>query len=289
MIRKSSLVAGMKYKIVADSSADVLSLTQVAFSNVPLHIVVGEQEFVDDENVDLKKMQEALTKHKGKTSTACPGPEDWITSFGGAENVFCVTITSGLSGSHASAQVAKQMYEETNPGKCVYIIDSLSAGPEITLIVEKLQEMILAEEEPQEIYRKIIEYKKRTHLYFSLASLDNLAKNGRVSPILAKGVGLLNIRIVGKASDVGQLQSLDKCRGQKKGFQSIIKHMKEHEYADGKIIISHNNNTSGAEELKQMIVEEFGKFRGYIHETRALCSYYAEPGSLLIGFEANLK
>ena len=57
---------------------------------------------------------------------------------------------------------------------------------------------------------------------------------------------------------------------------------------DGKIIIAHNNNEAGALELKKLIENTFGIFNGTIQKTRALCSYYAEPGSLLIGFEASL-
>ena len=43
---------------------------------------------------------------------------------------------------------------------------------------------------------------------------------------------------------------------------------------------------TGAEELSKLIEDEFGLFNGKINKTRALCSYYAEPGSILIGFEA---
>ena len=79
----------MKYKIVADSSSNLTSLKQVPFSSVPLHIIVGDRNFVDDENVDINDMQETLKAYKGTTSTSCPSPQDWINAFGDAEAVFC--------------------------------------------------------------------------------------------------------------------------------------------------------------------------------------------------------
>ena len=41
-----------------------------------------------------------------------------------------------------------------------------------------------------------------------------------------------------------------------------------------------------AQQLKMRIEELFGTFNDVIHPERALCCYYAEPGSVMIGFEA---
>lgn len=276
----------MNYKIVADSSANILSLDHTAFSSVPLHILVGDHEFIDDQNIDLDAMQNALNTFKGKTSTSCPSPGDWQAAFGDAETIFCVTLTSELSGANSSANIAKQLYEGKYPERKVYILDTLSTGPEMVLIIEKLQQLILLDLSAEQIYEKICEYMKQTHLYFSLASVANMAKNGRVNPLLAKGIGMLGIKIVGKASDTGTLQPLDKCRGDKRAIRCLVDHMKSLGYQGGKVIIAHNSNLSGAEALKDFITKEFGTFHGYIHETKGLCSYYAEPQSIMLGFEA---
>lgn len=280
----------MKMKIVSDSACDILTLDKVPFTVVPLHIIVGEQDFSDDADVDVLEMQNALFLHKGKTSTTCPSPGDWVDAFEDYDVVFCTTITGGLSGSNSSANTAKGIYEGDHPGRKVYVIDSLSTGPEITLLIQMLRDLIVAGLSHEEIYTQIIAYQKTTHLYYSLASLDNLARNGRVNPILAKGIGMLGIRIVGKASDEGTLESTDKVRGDKKAIPCLIKHMANCGYIDGKVIIGHNNNYAGALLLKEAIVESFGfdntKDKIQVQETRALDSYYAEPHSLLIGFEA---
>ena len=195
----------MNYKIVTDSSANVLEIEGMDLGVVPLHVIVGEDDFVDNASLDLAKMQEALTSYKGKTSTACPGPQDWMQAFDGADVVFCITITSKLSGAYVSAKIAKDMYENDNEGKKVYVIDTLSTGPEMILIIEKIKELMEEDKSPDETYDSIMQYMKKTHLYFSLGSVDNLAKNGRVNPLLAKGINLLGIKLVGRASDEGTL------------------------------------------------------------------------------------
>lgn len=276
----------MKYIIVSDSSSNMYSNnSDVAFSSVPLHVIVGQEDFADIEGTSTDSMQNALKNYKGKTSTSCPNTDEWINAFGtDADVVFCVTITSVLSGSYASANAAKEIYEEMYPNKKVYVVDSLSTGPEVALIIEKLNELILAKKAPHDIFNEVENYKEHTHLFFSLASLNNFARNGRINPILAKGIGILGVRIIGKALE-GNLKPLGKARGDSRSISRLIDHMKECGYKNGKIIIAHSGNPEGAIELKKHIEEQFGHFNGYIQENRILCSYYAEPMSLLLGFE----
>lgn len=276
----------MNYKIVSDSSANLIKHDKVNFATVPLHIIAADKIFVDDKYLNTNAMQKYLAAYKGKSSTSCPNTHEWIEAFGDADAVFCVTITSNLSGAYASAKIAASMYESENPSRKVYVIDSLSTGPEMVLIINKLTELIEAQLSPEEIYEKICDYQKKTHLYFALSSLDNLAKNGRINSIIAKGIGILGIKIVGKASDVGTLQPMDKCRGDRRAYTALISHMKKLNYNNGRVIISHTNNQSGANEMNELIKSELGFDNTIIMENRGLCSFYAEPGSILVGFEA---
>ena len=272
-------------KIVADSSANLMGLQEISFDVAPLKIITAEKEFVDDRNLDLEAMIDFFSIYKDKSQTSCPNPEDWLKAFGDAEDIFCVTITSGLSGSYNAACIAKNMYEEANPDRRVYVIDSLSAGPELTLIVEKLEELIRQGKTYEEICTVMPDYARKTGLLFMLESLNNFAANGRVSPAVAKIAGVLGIRIVGKASDVGTLEPTDKCRGEVKSLTTILKHLKEHGLKDGKVQIAHCRNETAAQTLKQMIAAELPNVTVKIGKNLGLCSYYAERGGLLVGYE----
>lgn len=275
----------MNYKIVADSSSDVLTLDSVPFANVPLVIHAGEKTFVDDENCNVSAMTEYMLTYKGKSSTACPGTQDWLDAFGDAENVFCVTLTSGLSGSYNSARIAAEEYMAAHPGRRVHVVDTLSAGPELRLVVEKLQELILAKTPFDEIVTEIETYHKRSFLVFSLQSLHNFVANGRVSPALGALVGLLGIRVVGKASEQGTLEPLSKVRGDKKALNEIVRIMKELGWKGGRVRIAHNENAAMADSLVSALRAVYDKLDVAIERCRGLCSYYAEKGGLLVGFE----
>ena len=206
-------------------------------------------------------------------------------TFGDAEDVFCVAITSGLPGSYNAACVAKEMYETEHPSRRVFVIDSLSAGPELTLLVEKLEELIVAGKSFEEICAYMPEYQKKTGLLFMLESLNNFAANGRVSPAVARIAGVLGIRIVGKASDAGTLEPTDKCRGEEKSLKTILKHLKESGLKTGKVILAHCLNESAANTLKNMIETDLPGVAVKICKNLGLCSFYAEKGGLLVGFE----
>lgn len=276
-----------KIKIVADSSADMLELERVAFCSAPLKIRTDEKEFVDNKNLNVREMVDYLSEYKGKSSTSCPNSGDWLAAFDDAEEVYCVTITATLSGSYNAAVLAKQIYEEMYPERKVFVLNTLTAGSEIRLIIEKLEELILADDDFDTICQSITEYSKNTGLLFVLESLKNLANNGRVSPLVAKMAGILGIRLVGKASDKGDLEPLNKCRGEGKALSTIIEHLKELGFKTGKVRIAHCFNPDAANKLKDLILKEFGNVDINIFECMGLCSFYAEKGGMLIGFEKN--
>ena len=274
-----------KMKIVADSSANVLKLKSVPFAAAPMKIIATGKEFVDDGALNVDTMLRWFERYKGRSQTSCPNPSDWLEAFGDAEDIFCVTITSGLSGSYNSACIAKQIYEAEYPGRRVYVLDSLSAGPELTLFLEKLEDCIRQGMSYEQICQAIESYTKQTGLLFMLESLKNFAANGRVSPAVAKLAGMLGIRIVGRASDAGTLEPMDKCRGQAKSLETILAHLKQFGLSQGKVCIAHCKNPTAANELKQMIQADLPQTKVSITECRGLCSYYAELGGLLVAYE----
>ena len=278
----------MSIRIIADSAANVFSLADVDFDHVPLKIVTTQAEYVDDPQLDVEQMVDEIQKTKGRSGTSCPNVHEWLEAFRGAARVFAVTITSNLSGSYAAAAQAARDYEEENPEAQVCVIDTLSAGPEMRLIAERLRERVLAGDSFESIKDSIKSYLSHTHLLFSLESLTNLARNGRCSPALAKIAGVLGIRLVGAASDHGTLEPLHKCRGEKKAIETIFHEMKERGFAGGKVRIAHCFNLEAATKLKEMILSAYDGSDIQVEPCTGLCSFYAERGGMLIGYEDGL-
>ena len=275
----------MKIKIVADSSANMYTLDGgVEFACAPLTIRTDEREFVDNESLNVLEMVDYLSKYKGKSGSACPGVGDWLDVFGDADEIYCVTIISSLSGSYNAAITAKAQYEEDNPGKKVFVLDSVSAGPEPKLLVEKIRDLVLEGKDFDTVCKEVVEYKeKRSCLLFCLESLKNLANNGRTSHAVAALCSVVGIRVVGDVKD--GLHPTDKCRGEKKAIATLFKNMKTKGYIGGTVIIDQCYNENAANALKNLIQAEFANAKVRIEKTLGLCSFYAEKGGLMIGFE----
>ena len=118
-----------------------------------------------------------------------------------------------------------------------------------------------------------------------LKSLKNLANNGRVSHTVAAVASILGICLTGKASDEGTLEPLNKVRGEKKAIATLIKNMIDNGFKGKKVIISHCFNEEAALALKEKLSEMFENVKIKIQNTGILCSFYAEHGGILVGFE----
>lgn len=279
----------MTWKIVADSGCDYRTIENIAvdtlFENVPLSIQVNDEIFIDNAQLNIDDMMKKMYATSSASKSACPSPDDYMKAFDGASNIFVVTITGTLSGSHNSAQVAKKLYLEEHPDVNIHIIDTLSAGGENDLIIKKLNFLIGQDLSYEEVVTEITAYQTKTKLLFVLAKVDNLVKNGRLSKLVGAVVGLLNIRMVGEASQDGKLELLQKARGAKKSLIAAFDELIKAGYAGGQIIIAHRNNLKFCQQFSEMVREKFPQAVIEVIPTSGLCSFYAEENGLLIGYE----
>ncbi|MCR5461237.1 MAG: DegV family protein [Acetatifactor sp.] len=273
------------YKIVADSSCDLKSFPDAPFVTVPLSLSTDERSYVDQEDLNVKEVLDYLYSHHGRSYTACPSTQGWLDAFEGADEIYVVTITSGLSGTFASANAAKEQYLSEHPEVKICVVDSLSTGPGLVLLIEKIAEYKAQGKTFEEIEKDIVNYQKSLKLYFALQSLHNLAVNGRVNKLVASAIGIMNIRILGTASPEGTIDPVAKCRGDKRVLEKMIEEIRSCGYHGGKIRICHVENLEFANVIAERIREIFGNVDLRIIPARGLCSFYAERGGIILGCE----
>ena len=277
----------MKFRIVCDSSCNILTLDE-NFATVPMK-VTADREYVDDAALNLAEMVEGLRNHKGKSGSACPNVGEWLEAFGDAEYVCGITITKHLSGSYNAAQQAAQIYMENHPGRVAYIFDSLSTGPEMMMMVDKIRQCEAKGDDFETMKQKVLEYHNHIHTLFCLESMMNLARNGRVPMAVAKIAGMLGIRVVGDV-EKGEITPVHKPRGAKKATQALVEMIRERGFADGNILrVAHCFGEEAAYALRDAVLAEFPNTRFQLETTGGLCSFYAEAGGLIIGFEGSLN
>ncbi|MBR4781400.1 MAG: DegV family protein [Lachnospiraceae bacterium] len=272
-------------KFIADSACDLKEYPGICFETVPLSISTDEKNYTDDENLNVHEVLDYLEGYNDRSFTASPSPDTWMKAFEGADEIYCVTITSGLSGTYSGASLAREMYLEDHPDTKIYIVDSLSTGPGMVLILEKLAELKSQGKSFEEVCAAIERYRKRLKLYFSLSSLHNLAQNGRVSKLIASAIGFMNIKILGTASKEGTIEQVGKCRGNNRMIDKLIEQLKSCGFTKGKIRICHVECLEFANAVAEKIRSIFNNVDIKIIPARGLCSYYAERGGIILGCE----
>ena len=278
----------MSIKIVSDSSSNLFAMEGFNYTTVPMKVLTTK-EYVDTPDMDLQAMVEDLKNHKGKSGSSCPNVQEWLDAFGTEDDIFCLTISRNLSGSYNAAKSAAEEFAEANPGRKIYVLDSFSAGPEQAMMAQKIRELAETGLDFDAVKAQVLDYQNNCHTLFCLESLTNLARNGRVNPAVAKIAGVLGMRVVGDANN-GQITPIHKPRGHKKAMQTLFTMFEERGLYDGALIrIAHCYAESQANDLKALVLEKYPNVRFIIEHTAALCSFYAEAGGLMIGFEGGFN
>ena len=130
-----------------------------------------------------------------------------------------------------------------------------------------------------------VSVQQRLRILYSLESLNNLARNGRVSMRVARIAGALNIRMIGHAIDEGTVELLHKCHGEQRALKTIVKEMEERGCVGGVVYIDHCLNPRAAMKLKGLMEKRIPGVDVRIEPCGVLCSYYADMGGLIIGYE----
>ncbi len=280
----------MKWNIVADSSCDIVELPNLApdaeFTIAPLKIYVGDKEFVDNAALDPLVQLEAMKTNKSTTSTACPAPFEWAAEFEKGEFCFGVTISSQLSGSYNSAIVARDMVLEKYPEKKIHIFDSRGTSGEEILLLVRINSLIKAGRDFDEIVNEVEQYNNTLQLTFVLFNYTNLIKSGRMSPITGAIATRLGIRAVAMKTPKGEISVLSKQRGDNKVYNYIVHQMAGmKDLKNSTIIISHVRNEEGARKIKALRAEHYGATNVAIIPCRGLCTFYADDGGLIISYD----
>ena len=270
--------------IIVDSSGDIdKEYFNTPIYKVPMHIILDDKEYLDDDTLDIKDFVNEMEK-SNKSSTACPTPDSWLNIAKEYDNIFLVTITSELSGTYNSALTAKTMLEDIDENKKCAVIDTKTAAGGVVLVLEKLQDLINENLPFEEIVEKINAYISSIETTFALFKVDNFVNNGRIGKALLGVINLLNISFVLEAKQ-GKIGLVSKARGVKKTLTNLYETILEKDYNGKKMIISYCENLDNALFIKDKLTEIYNNAEIKIVRMHALCSYYAERGGIVIGYE----
>lgn len=277
----------MKFKIVGDSCTDFTLEDRLKeyIVSVPLTIDVDGYEIVDDDSFDQADFLRRVAEYEECPKSACPSPELYIESFAGAEQVFVVTLSSHLSGSYNSAELAKNMYEEEHPEVKIHVFDSKSASAGQLLLAKLIEQYALSGMEFEEIVDRVSEFRDNMNTLFVLESLETLRKNGRLNGVKALVASALNIKPYMKAVD-GRIEQAGQARGINKALDKMIDYVgiTGGEFLEKTVVVTHCNCKKRAERVEKELIERYHFKDSMIVDTNGISSLYANDGGVIISF-----
>jgi DegV family protein with EDD domain len=274
----------MNINLIADSCVDYNSDTK-DIEKIPFKIIIDEEELVDSD-LDTIDLISKMKNSKGHTKSSCPSPDDFINAFKKCKNTFAITISSALSGSYNSAMVAVNIMKDKFPDSFIHVFDSKSASAGESLVALKVKQMIDENFDSKEIVENTNKYISKLRTFFILDSLDNLAKNGRITNLKAIIGNVLHIVPIMGEDGNGSIILKEQVRGKKKAFSRLVDMIGEYnvDFENTTLGISHCNCFEKAEKLRDEIKIRYPFKDIKIFSTTGLSSVYAYDGGIVIAF-----
>jgi len=280
----------MNVHILTDSGCD-LPLEFFERENtslIPLRVQLHDKDYEDLKEIEPIKVYNYLREgNVAKTSQASPESiRKHFTELAKQNKPsIYIAISSELSGTYQTAMMIRNEVIEEFPTLQLEILDSKCASLGLGLAVKHALSLSEKGLSLDEICSSVKEFCQQMEHIFTVDQLEYLKRGGRISPTQAFVGGLLNIKPLLQL-DEGRLIPLEKIRGKKKLYRRLLEIMAEkgeslHEQT---IAISHGDDLSAAQELKQLIEERFQPKEIYINMIGAAIGAHSGPGTLAVFF-----
>ena len=207
-------------RIVTDSTCDLNAeqARQIGIDAIAsLYVRFGRQTFVDGVTITNSQFYTMLKENPNFPSTSQPSIGDFAKiyeQFKG-EPIVSLHISRDLSGTITSAEAAREMV-----GGDITIIDSRNVNAGLSLLVARAAHMARQGASPAQIKERIDALIPRTRLVFSLDTLENLRRGGRIGAAQAFVGGVLQFKPIIAVKD-GKLEPVERVRTMPKAMARL--------------------------------------------------------------------
>jgi DegV family protein with EDD domain len=240
--------------IVVDSTADLPShlANDPNITMVPLTVYFGEEAYLDWVDIQPEEFYRKLEASPVLPRTSQPSPGAFLEQYKRLrekyERVYSVHLSSKLSGTWASAEVAREQIDG------VEVVDSKLATCGIGLFVDRLL-ALMDKGTPEEEFKAYVDWFPQSALMLFLPlTLDQLYKGGRIGRASHLMGGLLNVKPVLSIVD-GVVDVHKKVRGQRQALEAMRDGVLDHTEPGKKVYIglSHSLNEESTAQLRALL------------------------------------
>ncbi len=278
----------MSFKIIVDSCCDLTpaQLREECFVKVPLTIRVGGHTIVDDDTFDQGELLWRMKESETAPQSACPSPMQYLEAFDcGADDLYVVTLSALLSGSHNAAAQARSIWLEDHPGANVHIFNSCSASAGEVLVALKIQELAQSGMDFTTVVDQVSRYINEMETYFVLETLDTLRKAGRLTRVQSIVTGALHIKLLMGATPEGEICKKGQAMSVKQALNKMVALMADDlKHVGKRLSIVHCNCLERAFYVKELAMKQCRFDEILVSDTGGISTMYANDGGIVVAY-----
>lgn len=284
----------MSFAIVTDTTANLETRTAQRndITVIPLSYFVGGQEYTctDTDSYDDIGFYDSI-KGGAAVTTSQVNPQNYIEHMEPllkqGKDILFIGLSSGISGSFASAQIARTQLLESYPERTIHLIDSLGASLGEGLLVMRAVKFRDSGMSIDDTAVNISIVRDRMYQVFIVDDLMHLRRTGRLSNISAVVGSVLGIKPLLKGNEEGKIVAFDKIRGRKAAINAMAE--KYYTLAEDTIKqlvgISYAGCREDAEYLAGLIRKKHPTKEIMMVRHEPVTGSHIGPGSLALYFE----
>ena len=214
-------------RLLVDSASDILKDNTDNNAVEPLSVNINNHVYLDGVDLGRDEFYDMLTKVEEFPKTSQPAPQSFVEEFEkvkeAGDEMICILLSSGISGTYQSAVLAKSIVEYDK----IYIVDSLTAVYGEKLLVLEAQRGIEAGLSAQEIVERLESLKKRVQIFLSVDTLEYLYKGGRLDKTSAIIGGIAKVKPIIELNREGKINVVSKAIGMVRAMNTIVDLIKD--------------------------------------------------------------
>ena len=286
----------MAIKIVTDSSCD-LGIKFIEENNIeliPLLLNLDGETLKDDlgKSLGYREFYEKLRAGSMPSTSQIniyTFEEKFKELLDKGYEILYIGLSSALSGTFNSANMARNNILEENPNAKIAVVDSISVSMGLGMLIKKACKMIEEGKMLEDIVQWIEENKNKVIHAILVDDLKHLKRGGRVSASTAAVGSILNIKPLLKLNNSGAVEASEKIKGKKKGLKRLASIIKENAInIENEILyIMHGDVLEEAQYLKEIILQELNFKDVKVEYIGTVIGTHGGPGTIATVFWGN--
>jgi len=248
-------------------------------------------EYVDDfgQSLGYKTFFDAMRRGV-VPKTSQPSVNEFYSIFKQAidegKDIVYVCVSTGLSGTENSANIAKNMVIDEEPEAKIHIVNVLTASLGQGLMIIKAYEMKKQGATAGEIVKYIEEHRQLLNTYITVDDLHHLKRGGRLSSTAAILGIVLHIKPILTINEEGRVLPVLKVKGRKSSISKLAEIVVEKiENPEEQVIaIAHGDCLEEALKLKESILKHVKVKDVLMNYTGPATGTYGGPGNIAVFF-----